>query len=107
MPAERNEGYDLVTEAIEKLEAAEPDVALHSTLWEAALEEMGTHRAEVAELQEQLTANSAKLSQMSTKHSKLTDNLRCAGLYNATRAIVLSNLKLIPGSFERPNKRAG
>lgn len=63
MTAERNEWYDLKKEVTKKLKETEVDLALQSTLWETALEDLHTHAAKIAELQEQLSAKSAELSQ--------------------------------------------
>lgn len=52
MIAERDECLDLATEATEKLKTAVVDLALQSTLREAALKEKNAHTAEIAGLQE-------------------------------------------------------
>lgn len=106
MTAERHEWYEQAAEAFGKLKAAEADVALKSTLWEANQKEMDTHTTEIAELQWLLTAMSAEFSQLSAKHSELTNELSRVSLQNAVGAAVLSDLKLVAGNCERPNKRA-
>lgn len=50
-----------MTEAMANLKAAEADVALLSTFWEAVREHMDAHTAEIAELQEQVATKSAEL----------------------------------------------
>lgn len=50
MTAGRNEPCNQATKALEKLKAAEPEVALLSTLWEVVREGMDTHTVEIAEL---------------------------------------------------------
>lgn len=47
-----------------KLKVAEANVTVQSLLPEAAREEIDTHSAEIAELENQLTANDAKLSKL-------------------------------------------
>lgn len=64
MTVERNAWYNQAAEAMEKLNAAEASVALQSTLWEAARDDMNTHTAEMAELQKKLTAKKANLSRI-------------------------------------------
>lgn len=51
MKAERSEWYHQAMEALEKLTAAEADVTLQPTLWEAAREDVDTDMAEIAQLQ--------------------------------------------------------
>lgn len=75
MTVERVEWFVLATETAEKLKAAEANIALQLTLRKTAREEMDTHTARVAELQEQLLANGPKLPQLSAQHSKLTDEM--------------------------------
>lgn len=55
--------------------AAKADVALQSTLREAAQEEMDAYMAEIAELLKLLTDKSAKLSQSSAMHSEWAHKL--------------------------------
>lgn len=62
MTVESDEWYAFATEKTEKLKTAEANVALQLALWEVALEETDTHTAKIAELQEQLAAEGAKLA---------------------------------------------
>lgn len=67
---------------------------------------MDTHTPEIVELQEQLTAKIAELSQLSAKHSMLTDELSRVKSQNAAGTAVLNNLKSIGKNYERPNRSA-
>lgn len=106
MTVRRNAWFDLATEITEKLKAAEAEVALLSTLLEAAREDMNTHTAEPSELQKQVAAKSAELLQLSAKHNKLTDELSRVESQNAAGAAVLDDLKSVAKNCERPIKRA-
>lgn len=59
---------------------------------------MNAHIGEIAELEEQLTAKSAKLSQSSAKHGVLADNLSRVILQYVAGATVSDNSKLVGGS---------
>lgn len=56
-------------------------------------------------LQEQSTAESAKLSQLSAKHVTLTNELGRVKSQSVTGDIVPGNLKLLSGARERPVER--
>lgn len=75
MTAERDEWLNLETDIAKKLKAAEADIALQSTLREAAREKMDTHTAEITKLQGKLTAKGAVLCHLSAKNRELTKKL--------------------------------
>lgn len=58
---------ELTTETTKKLKTAEADIALQLTLRKPAREEIDTHTAKITQLQEQLKAKGADLSQLSAK----------------------------------------
>lgn len=93
--AKQNEWYDLANEASEKLKTAEANVALHPSLQEATLKEIGAHTAEVAELQEQLTARSAKLSELLAKVGMLADELGQVKTQNMAVGTASNDLKSV------------
>lgn len=106
MTAERNERFNLATKTTEELKAVEADIALPTMLRKATQGTMDTHTAEIAELQEQLTANGAELSKSSVKHSELIDELTRVKSQSATGGIVLKDRKSAAGNFEPSMKRS-
>lgn len=64
MIAEPDKRCNVAVEATEKLQADGTVVALQSKFKKVALEEMDPHRAGMVEVQEQVIARSAKLSQL-------------------------------------------
>lgn len=106
MTADSDEWFNLATAMTERLNASEADIALRSTLWEAARKQRDTHTSDLAELQEQLMTKGAELSQLIAKHSEPIDELICVKLQIAAEATVLPDLKLAAGNCDCPNKRA-
>lgn len=87
------------------LKTAEANVALQSRFWKAVLEKMDTLTAEIAELQERLVAKGAELSQLSAKHSELTDKLVHVNSQSAAGYNVQDDQKSVAGTVKRFNKR--
>lgn len=106
MTAEKNESYDWAAEILEGLMAYEANVAVQSTLREAAREDVDICMAEIAKLQERLAAKSAELSRLLAMNSGLTDELTRSKSQNADGATVMNDLKLGAGNRERFNKFA-
>lgn len=103
---EQNEWCDLEKEASEKLKIAEDDAALQLSLREAAVERMDAHTAEIAKLQEELTAKSAELSEWCAKNGKLADGQSRLKAHDTTEGTVPYNLKSVTDNCERPSNRA-
>lgn len=66
---------------------------------------MDSHTAEIAEIQERLTAKGADLSQLASKHRKQAVELIRVKLLNTAGATVLDDLELVAENCERSNKR--
>lgn len=81
-------------------------MALQSLLWEPALEEMNAYTAEIAGLQEQLTAKGAKLLELFSVNRELAYVLSQAKARNAAGTTVSVHLNSVAGSCERPSKHA-
>lgn len=106
MTAKKDDLFDPAMERTEKLKAAEVDTALRLMLWEAARDRRILKQWRIAELQEQLSAKSDDLSNLSAKHSELTNELNCAKLRSASAVTILDDRNLVAGSCERLTKQA-
>lgn len=83
----------------------EADIALQSALREAVQKKTNTHTAKIAEVQKQVMAKSAKLSQPYAKHRELTNELDGEKWQNAIGATVLDELNSVAWNCECPKKR--
>lgn len=106
MTAEQDELHDLANEASEKLTTAWADLPLPSSLRKSAPGETDSPTAEIAELQEQLTAKSIELPEMLAKNGELASELRRLEVQSAAGGTVSDNGRLVAGSCARPSKRA-
>lgn len=100
------EWHKLATESTKKLKVAKADVVLQLSLQEAALDEVGAHTTEVAELLMQLETTNAEISQLSAEHVDLIKKLCFMKLQHAAGNTMSDGLKSVVGAGERLAKRA-
>lgn len=105
MAAGRDESFDLTTERTEKVKAAEGNIALQLTLWEAVHNNTVTYMVEIVELHEHLRAKRAELSQLSGSNSDPIDVLFRVKSQRAAGSTVFNGQKWVAGNCVRHIKR--